>query len=82
MPTLSSQLQALHELLVAGLLTDAQFTRAKAILLAKDPAVSTAEPAAVTPSPPIPSRPSVVRPVVPGVGLALGAAAGGGAAGG
>ena len=79
MTTLTSQLQALHELHVAGMLTDEQFTRAKTLILVKDLTGVGPGPGA-DPSPPLrpPPSPSVVRPVVPGVGLALGAAAVGG----
>ena len=72
MTTLTSQLQALHDLHLAGMLTDEQFTRAKALLLAKHPTDAETRPG---PAPGPPPSPPVVRPVVPGVGLALGAAA-------
>ena len=78
MPTLSSRLTALHELHVQGLLTDEQFTRAKSLVLAgEDPPApsSAATPAPPFPNPPIPPNRPRLNPVVPGVGLALGAAA-------
>ena len=68
MTTLTSQLQALHDLHLAGMLTDEQFTRAKALLLAKHPTEAETRPG---PAPGPPPRPPVVRPVGPGVGLAL-----------
>lgn len=79
MPTLSSRLRALHELHVRGLLTDEEFTRAKALVIAAEPAgCGSSGPGARPTAPPTPSGPRVVHPVVPGVGLALGAAGAGG----
>lgn len=85
MPTLAERLLALSELHTRGLLTDDEFRRAKARVIAEEPSRS-AQPAATAPTPASPAaapRGRTLSPVVPGVGLALGAGAiaGGGMAG-
>lgn len=85
MPTLTEKLIALNELHERGLLTDDEFRRAKARVIAEEPsrpAPSAARPPATTP-PPAPPQQQTLNPVVPGVGLSLGAAtiAAGGMAG-
>ena len=79
--SLSERLQGLYDLYRRGLLTDAEFTLAKAREIeaagpASPPGAATpapVPPVAAQPAPPAP--PPTLNPVVPGVGLALGAAA-------
>jgi hypothetical protein len=78
---LAARLLDLHELHLRGLLTDDEFA------LAKQRVIAEADPAPVParqqpPPPPPPPAPPTLHPVVPGVGLALGAAAAGGGLGG
>lgn len=79
--SLSERLKALHDLYLRGLLTDAEFTLAKAREIEAAGPVPDDAPAPLVPVPPVPPPPPVppaappmLNPVVPGVGLALGAA--------
>jgi hypothetical protein len=79
MSGLAARLLALHELHLRGLLTDEQFARAKARVIGEDPAPAPPPaPPPPAPPPPAPAPPpkaaGTLNPVVPGVGLALGAA--------
>lgn len=78
MAGLASRLLALRELHTVGILTDDEFVKAKARLIAdyeEAPEPTAAQPATAPPPPaPRPTTPTL-NPVVPGVGLALGAAA-------
>lgn len=79
MAGLASRLLALKELHAVGILSDDEFGRAKARLIADyeeaSPAPAAAAAAPPPPPPPAPAPPKTLNPVVPGVGLALGAAA-------
>jgi hypothetical protein len=78
MAGLASRLLALKELHAVGILSDDEFARAKARLIADYEQASPAPAAAAAPPPPPPPAPPktpTLNPVVPGVGLALGAAA-------
>lgn len=77
MAGLADRLLALHELHVKGLLSAEEFRRVKARVIAEHQ--DTAAAARTVPAPqaqPEPPTPARLHPVVPGVGLALGAAAG------
>ncbi len=82
--SLSERLLALHDLHQRGFLTDAQFTLAKAREIEAtgrtgvDPVPAPPLPVPVVSAPPPmppPAPTPVLKPVIPGVGLALGAAA-------
>ena len=79
MAGLASRLLALKELHVVGILSDDEFGRAKARLIADceeaAPAPAADAPVPPPPRPPAPPQAPTLNPVVPGVGLALGAAA-------
>ena len=83
--SLSERLELLHELHVRGRLTDAEFTTAKARVIAEAGEAVSASTNAVIPTPPPPPvpplpppvRPKTLHPVVPGVGIALAAGAAG-----
>jgi hypothetical protein len=77
MASLAARLLALHELHARGLLTDEEFALAKARVIAEGgpPAAPAGQQPPPSPPPPPPAPPQKLNPVVPGVGLALGAAA-------
>ena len=70
MAGLAARLLALHELHTQGILTDDEFARAKQRLIAEHQ-----EPPPPPPPPGQAAAPPALNPVVPAVGLALGAAA-------
>lgn len=73
--SLSDRLAALNDLRLRGLLTEAEFTLAKARVIEAEGASSPISAPAVPPaSPPSQAAPLPPRPVTPGVGLALGSA--------
>lgn len=73
MPSMADRLVALAQLRDAGVLTDVEFGVAKAKVIAEGESVLPALPSV----PPPPGAPiNTLHPVVPGVGLALGAAGG------
>ena len=81
MSSLAARLLALHQLHVRGLLTDEEFARAKAREIERTAPASTrpsvhgpAAAAGTAPTPPPAATTRTLNPVVPGVGLALGAA--------
>jgi hypothetical protein len=77
MPSLADRLAALAALHAKGMLSDAEFARAKARVIAQWDPASGESGAGAPPPPPEGAPPKTLNPVVPGVGLALGSAAGG-----
>ena len=76
MRSLADRLIALNDLRVRGYLTEVEFALAKArILAAEEPATAT-DPGSGPVPPPPPPPPTTLNPVVPAVGLGLGAAGG------
>lgn len=76
MRSLADRLIALNDLRVRGYLTEVEFALAKARILAEEPAPAPDPGSGPVAPPPPPSPPTTLNPVVPAVGLGLGAAGG------